>query len=177
MENKKGNIWGIIIIIGGLFILMFLGLLFAFGFGIMNWVGDETVPLLKSVGMVDNWNSTASIEYTIDPLNSILQQSTWLGGVFYALSLLMIFGVAFIYRNYNVRFMIPLFFGMMVILFIASIFVSNIYEEFQTSNDDLGTRLQEQSLLSFFLLYAPGIIALVGFLAGAIMFSGPGVEM
>ena len=53
-----------------------------------------------------------------------------------------------------------------------SMFISNIYEDFYSGTDDLATRMQEQTILSWMILYSPLIFAIIAFIAGAIMFSG-----
>ena len=64
------------------------------------------------------------------------------------------------------------FIACMFLLIITAIFVSNIYEDFYTGTDDVATRLQEHTMLSFLILQSPMIMAVIGFICGIIMFTG-----
>jgi uncharacterized membrane protein YfcA len=99
----------------------------------------------------------------------------YFGVVVYVFGILALFGLAFAYRFTNQKWLIPLFIMLMIIVVIICIFISNIYEEFYTGTDDVSTRLQEQSGLSYLILYSPMIMTVIGFIAGAILFSSPGV--
>ena len=50
--------------------------------------------------------------------------------------------------------------------------VNAIYESIYTGTDEIARSLQAQPILSYLLLYSPAIMALIGFVGGAIMFSG-----
>lgn len=170
--NKKGNIFVILIIIGALFLLMFVGLVLVIGSSVINFVFDIVVPELKDIGMVEGTNMTKIVEITIDPVDSFVQNFKWVAGIIYIFGIMGIFGVAFVFRSSGDKWLIGLFFALVLILVIASIFVSNIYEEFYTGTDEVSTRLQEHILLSWLLLYSPAVMSLVAFLAGIVLFGG-----
>lgn len=172
MTNKKGNILAIMLIIGSLFLLMFMGLLLIIGSSILNFVADTVVPELTGIGMVGGSNVTEAVDITITPVNTVIQNFQWVAGLMYIFGIIGIFGIAYGFRSSGEKWLIGLFIAMVLILVISSIFVSNIYEEFQDGSDDLAMRLKEHALLSYMLLYSPVIISLVAFLAGIILFGG-----
>ena len=172
IKNNKGQITNIIYLVGILFILMFIGLLLAFGGSIINWVMDESVPELTSLGTVGDSNLTEYSSYTITPVNTIIQNFTWLFGIFYILALVSCFGLAFAFRITGNKWLISLFVIMIFMLIITSIFISNIYEDFYNDSGEIGTRLHEQTLLSWLLLYSPLVMSVIGFVCGIIMFTG-----
>lgn len=172
MINKKANIFIIIIIIGALFLLMFVGLALAIGSSVTNYVADIIVPELKDLGMVGGSNVTQAVDLTVTPVDSFVQNFTWIAGLIYVFGIIGIFGVAFAFKNTGEKWLIGLYVAMVLILVISSIFMSNIYEEFYTGTDDVATRLQEHALLSWLLLYSPMVMSLIAFLVGIILFSG-----
>jgi hypothetical protein len=48
-----------------------------------------------------------------------------------------------------------------------------MYQEFYQGTDEFSLRFKDHTVLSFFILYAPAIFSMLGFLAGVIMFSSP----
>jgi len=172
MINKKGNIIGIILMVGILFIILFLGFIIAIGVMTLDFVADEVVPELKAVGVVGETNFTEITEMAIDPVDNIIQSFVWMGGLLYIISLLLCFGIAYAFRFTGSKWLITFFILCMLILVIASIFISNMYEEFYNDSGEVGTRLKEQTLLSYLILYSPLIICVVGFVCGVIMFTG-----
>ena len=178
MNNKGqlGSMWGIIFLVGGLMVLLFIGLLMAGGVSVLNWTMDIVVPEFSSLGMVGDTNMTQISDITLNPVHSLTKGFKWLGGVVYFIGVLAIFALAFIYRATMQKWLMPFFFGLMIILLIVSIFMSNIYEDLYRGTDELASGLKEQDLLSWMILYSPAIFSIVGFIAGAIMFSGAGTE-
>ena len=76
------------------------------------------------------------------------------------------------FKNSPNKWLIGFYFLLMIMLIMGSILISNMYEEFYDSNDDLSTRLKEHTILSFMILYSPGIFTIIGFITGIILFSG-----
>lgn len=173
---KKGNIEAIIYMSLVLFLVLLLGMGLVFGGMVIDWVFDEAVPELSSVGMVGNANMTEYAGYTITPVNSVVQSFTWMGGVVYILALMGCFGLAFVFRFTGNKWLMGLFIAVVLMLVLASIFISNIYEDFYDDSGDVGTRLHEYTLLSFLILYSPIIMAVIAFICGIIMFTGEGGE-
>ena len=176
MENKKGNIVSIIWMIGILFVIILVGIGIAFGGMVIDWTFDEAVPELTGLGQVGNANLTDIGSMTLTPVNTFVQSFTWLGGVIYMLGLLGCLGLAFAFRFTGNKWLGGFFIVCMLLLIITSIFISNIYEEFYNGGDEVGTRLHEQVLLSWLLLYSPLVMCVIGFVCAIIMFTGNGEE-
>ena len=174
--NKKGSIEAIIMLIFVLFLLMFVGFLLVFGAVVIDWVFDEAVPELTSLGTVGSTNLTEISKYTLTPVNNVVQSFTWMAGVFYMLALMGVFGLAFAFRFTGNKWLMGFFIVAMLLVVMSSIFMSNIYEEFYDDTGEIGDRLKEHSFLSWLILYSPLVMCVVGFIAGAIMFTGEGGE-
>jgi len=172
MENKKGQIESVIWIIGILFLILLVGFGMAFGSIVIDWVFDEAVPELSTLGMVGSSNLTQVSDYTLTPLNNVVQSFTWMAGVLYILGLTICIGLSFAFRITGNKWLVAFFIACMFLLIVASIFISNIYEEFYNDGSEVGIRLHEHTLMSFLLLYSPLVMCIVGFTCGIIMFTG-----
>lgn len=174
MKNKKGqNALGIIFFIGLLAIILIIGFIMAIGSSVTNYVADEVVPELSGLGVVGNTNLTEVSQYTIQPANVVIQSLTWLTGVFYVIMLLGSLGIAFSMRGSGANgWLIGLYFMLVILLIFLSIFISNMYQDFYETSGDFGNIMREHGLLSYMILYAPMIYAVIGFITGAIIFSG-----
>ena len=171
-KNKKG-LMGILLVIGGLFLLVMLGLMMAIGSSTINYVMDIAVPEFKSLGMVGDTNATFITEVAIDPVNSFIQNLTFITGIVYVFGILGIFGLAFAYRNTGDKWLAGLFVSLVLLLVIACIFVSSIYEDIYDDDSEIGTRMKEHTILSFLVLSSPAIMGMIAFIVGIILFSGP----
>ena len=172
MKHRKGNVFAVILIVGVLFLLLLAGLFLSFGILTLDWVFDEAVPELTNLGNVGDANLTEISGYTISPVNSIVQSFTWLGGLVYVFAFVGCLALAFAYRMTGGKWLMGLFLVCLFLLVVASIFISNIYEDFYNGNDDVGTRLKEQTLLSWLILYSPIVISIIGAISGIIMLTG-----
>tara|TARA_R100001530_G_scaffold112567_1_gene79566 strand:- start:1433 stop:1972 length:540 start_codon:yes stop_codon:yes gene_type:complete len=172
INNKRGSMLGILFVVGALFVLLAFGVVIGIGAGVLDMVMDEAVPVFQELGMVDSFNATQATDVAIVPVNNVIQNFTWMTGVLYIFGIIGVFGLAFVYRLTANKWMIGLFFAVMLMLVISSIFISNVYEEFHNGSDELANRLQEHVLLSFMILYSPMILSIIGFLAGLVLFSG-----
>ena len=177
MLNKKGSFLGIMLVIGGLFLLVMFGIVLAIGSSVINWVMDETVPELTALGMQGDFNATHAIGVTISPVNTFVQNFTWVAGILYIFGLLGVFGLAFAFRTSGDKWLIGLFIAVVVILIIGCVFMSNIYEDMYRGNDEFANILKEHVMLSYLILYSPGIMSIIAFLAGIILFSGASREV
>jgi hypothetical protein len=175
-KNKKGNVMVMIIFIIALFAVLFIGFIMIVGSAILNFVFDTAVPELTNLGMVGDANMTQIAGSTITPLNNLVQSFTWLAGVLYILMLVASMGFVFVMRTTPQKWLIGLYFALALLLIIGSIFISNMYEEFATGDDDLSSRLQEHTILNWMLLYSPAILTVIVFMTGVILFSGLGQD-
>lgn len=174
MINKKGQLGAsnIIYFIVILFLVLLAGLLLVFGSVVVTWVWDEAVPELTNLGMVGDANMTSIAGSTITPANTFVQSLTWLIGVFYAMALIGCLGLATAFRFTGNKWLAGFFICCMILLVMACIFISNIYEDFYDDANEIGTRMKEHKLISFFLLESPLIMTVIGFIGGIIMFTG-----
>lgn len=170
--NKKADIMAIVYLVLILFILLFAGLFMAFGSLVINWVFDEAMPELTNLGQVGSTNASQIGQLTLNPVNNVVQSFTWLGGVIYIMAILGCIGISTAFRLTGDRWLMGFFVVCMLMIIIASLFISNIYQDFYDGNDDVGPRLKEQTILSFLILYSPMIMCIIGFVCGIIMFSG-----
>jgi hypothetical protein len=176
VRNKKGSWDGTIYIVGGMAILLFCAFIFVFGSSVLNFVMDQAVPVFDELGMVGYTNMTEVSQYTLHPVNSVIQSMTWMGTILFVFGIIAIFAIAFVYRSYAQRWLIPFFFVTMFVLVLICIFMSNMYQEFLAGTDDIAPIMAEHSGLNYFILYSPLIMSIVGFIAGAIMFGGSGQD-
>lgn len=166
----------IIWMIGILFFVLIGALAVAFGGMVIRWTFDEAVPELSGLGMVGSTNLTEISEYTLSPVNTFVQSFQWMTGLLYVLALLGCVGMSFAFRFTGNKWLIGLFIACMLMLIIASIFISNIYQDFYQDGGDVGTALHEQAMISWLILYSPLVMCIIGFICGIIMFTGEGQE-
>lgn len=159
-----------------LFLIMFAGIIIAIFSAVTNYVFDVWTPEVTDLGDVSGANFTEIAGYTITPLNDVVQSFTWIAGIIYVFFLIGIILLAYLFSDQPNRWLLGLFFGFVFITVIASIFISQIYEDFYDDNDEIGQILQEHVLLSFMILHSPIIITAVSLIAGVILFSGMASE-
>ena len=176
LKNKKGNIMTIIIFFIILFVVLFAGFILVMSSSVVNFVFDEAMPELSSLGVIGDANMTEVADLTIVPLDNMIQSFTWLTGVIYFLMLIGSFAFAVMSRSNPSKWLMVFYFGCALLLIFGSIFISNMYEDFYDGTDDLSVRLKEHVLLSWMILYAPTIFTVIVFATGIIMFSGLGQE-
>lgn len=174
IKNKRGQILGLVVVVGVIFIVMLVGFIMVTGNAVTNWVADEIVPELSGLGVVGTANLTEIAGYTIQPANTFIQNLNWMTGVLYFMMLIGCFGLAFIIRINPSKLFIGFFFLLAVLLIMGSIFISNIYQDFYDdgAGSELSQRLSENVILSYAMLYAPLINTIVVFITGIIIFSG-----
>ena len=177
IKNKKGNVMIILIVIGGLFLLAMFGVMLVIGSSTINWVMDTAVPELTTLGQVGDFNATHAVDVTISPVNTFIQNFTWVSGLIYIFGLIAIFGLAFSFRMTGEKWLIGLYLCLVFILVIGCIFISNIYEDVHNGTDEIASIVQEHIMLSFLVIYSPAIMSILAFIAGIILFSGPTEEI
>lgn len=170
--NKKGSLMLILYFFMGLFVVLFLGLIFVFGSAVVNWTADNVVPEISNLGSVGAANLTEAASYTITPVNNVIQSFTWVTGVLYVLLLVGLFGIVVANNAKPSNWLIGFYFVLSISLIFSAILVSNIYEEFYTGDDEFAPILKEHVALSNMILYSPGIFTVITFLMGIVLFSG-----
>ena len=175
IKDKRGQgVLGLVMVVGIIMIVMFVGFILVTGNAVVNWVADEVVPPLSNLGVVGNANLTEYSQYTIQPANTFIQSLNWVTGVIYVMMLIGCIGLSFIIRINPSKILIGFFFLLAVVLIMASIFVSNMYQDFYDdgANSELSQRLNENIILSYMMLYAPLINTVIVFVCGIIIFTG-----
>ena len=175
-REKRGAMIGMLLVIGGLFLLVLFGIVLAIGSSVVNYVFDETLPEIEGLGEVGDWNATETSQMVLTPIDTFVQNFTWVSGILYMFGLVAIFGIAFVFRSTGDKWLIGLFFALVLILIIGCILLSNIYEDFHDDNNDIANIMKEHIMLSYLILYSPAIMTIIAFIAGIILFSETGSE-
>lgn len=174
MINKKGQV-SIFIFFGVIVVLLVVGFVLAILISLINWSSETLTPALEGLGMVENTNVSQAVTYSLGNINSVIQTFTWLGGVIFVLAIVScVLFIAFSNENTPPIFL-SLFFAFLILLIFLSIFVSNAYEDLYNGDDEISERLQEQTILSFLILYSPMILTVLAFLTGIFIFVKGGV--
>lgn len=169
-KNKKGLI-AIIMFFALLFIIMIVGFMAAIIFSIVDFGLDELTPIMTDLGVVGSANVSAASEFTFGTLQTTLNAMSWIIGFAYVLALIfsVVFAISYSFNPNPVY--IGLYFMFIILLIFGSIVMSNMYEDILTGDDEIATRLQEQTLLTFMLLHSPVILTAISFLTGIYIFA------
>jgi len=171
-KNKKGNAVGIIIFVILLFVIVIAGFLMSTGGALISWTLDNTVPELTNLGVIGDSNMTEVAEVTLVPFTNFLGNINWFIGVIYVLMLIGSLGFAFYSRMSPEKWLVGLYFLLVLLMVVGSILISNIYEDFYNGTDEYAGYLQDQTVMSFMIINSPVILTIIGFITMAIMFSG-----
>lgn len=173
MRNKKGQVGGMLMFFIVLIVLAVVGLLIGFGAYFFNTTLTPTINELKGIGSIDaGTNMTEITENSTFGSETIVNNFSWITGVLYAIMIIGSLGFAFYMRSSDNKRLIFFYFGLLILLILISILVSNSYENYYTNGDDLANYLHTLPLLSWFVLNSPLIFAIIGIISGIIMFSG-----
>jgi len=168
-RNKKGAI-GIILFFAALLLILIIGFMAVNIAGIVGYVSGEITPIMEDIGMVGETNLSSTAEQTFGVVDSIIQSVPMLVGFGYVMAL--IFTLVFVLvAGYNPH---PAFIGfyvaLMFLLVFGAIVMSNIYQDIYTGTDEIALMLQEQSLMSYLILYSPFLLSIIAIIGGIIMF-------
>ena len=85
----------------------------------------------------------------------------------------LIFSLVFIFIvGYNPHpAFIGFYFSLMLLLIFGCVIMSNMYQDIYTGTDDIATRLQEQTIMSYLILNSPFILAMIAAIGGILMFA------
>lgn len=173
MINKNGSFFPILLFFILLIGVLVVGFILSIGSGTVSLVSDEVSPLLN-LGVIDGVNYSEATLPAVTPVNTIVQSLPMIIGFLYVACL--IFSVIFIVSsksNPHPAF-IGVYFAFMILLIFTSIIISNMYQDIRGANDDIGTRLQGQTLMGYMMLYSPTILTLVAVVSGIFLFSRRG---
>lgn len=170
-KDKRGAL-GIIFFFVALFSILVIGFLTALVVVVIGFGSDELTAVVQDIGDVSGTNISAVAEYTIVPFNDIIQKFGLLAGVGYIMSLISVVVFVVAYRQTQNLIFVGMFFGLLMLLLLGAIIISNAYEEIYSGTDEIADRLHDLTILSYALLYSPHILAVIGFIGGIFMFSG-----
>jgi len=169
-ENKKGGI-GIIFFFAILLLVLILGFVAALVWSVVDIATDELTPIMEDLGMAGDSNISQYAEFGVGTANTFVQAIPWLIAFGYVITL--IFTLVFIFIvGYNPHpAFIGFYFSLMILLIFGCIIMSNMYQDIYTGTDDIATRLQEQSIMSYLILHSPFILAMIAIVGGILMFA------
>lgn len=177
MRNKRGGI-GIILFFVAIILILIIGFILSVGIGILNYAGDVITPELESLGSVNisetaSANFSAASSYSFGVLDDFNQNLGWVFGFVYVVALIFTIGFVISYESNPNPVWIGLYFMFMLLIILGSIILSNMYQNLYEGNDDIGTRLKEQTLLSWMILYSPLVLSVIMVIAGVYLFARP----
>ena len=170
--KPKGQI-SIIIYFVLLFLILIIGFMAAMIFGIIDYASDTITPIMSDLGIGGETGANLSYagEVTFGTLSTILDNVSWLIGIAYVAALIFSIMFALVSSDNPNPFFIGLYFGLMLLLMLGCIIMSNIYEDIYTGTDEIALRLQEQTLLSYMMLHSPVIMVLISMITGIFLFT------
>lgn len=174
-KNKKGAI-GMIFFFIILFLILILGFIAVMSVSIIDYASDTVTPIMTELGVVGDTNLSQAGEITFGTADTFIQAMPWLLGFVYVCALMfsVIFAISYSVNPHPV--FIGFYLMLVVLLIFGSIVMSNMYEEIYTGTDEIATRLQENTIMSYMILYSPFILTLISLLTGIYMFAKPSVE-
>jgi len=176
LKNKKGSAWPIIVFFLILFTIVIFGFIFSIGAAITDYAADTIVPEIRSIGNVSGTNVSQNADYVVVPVNTVVQQIPWIIGLVYVIAL--IFSIVFVVSSRIAPH--PAFLGFyvafIILMILGCIIMSNMYQDIYSGTDEIATRLQEQTLMSYMILFSPVIITFIAFFAGVIAFTRGGQD-
>lgn len=171
MKNNKGQ-FGIIVFFLILFTVLIVGFIAAMAIGIIGYASDELTPILKEVGVsTGDANIEQGMNITADTTSSIVGGLPWLVGFCYVLALFFSIAFIMIYKENPHPAFMGLYIILVFLLVLGSMVMSNMYQDIYTGNDVIATELQQNTLMTYMILWSPWILALIAFVGGVIMFS------
>lgn len=170
-KKAQGGAIGIILFFLILFTILIVGFIAAMAYGIIHYASGIITPTIEGIGMVGDTNVSEAATYSFGTLDTVINSFGLMIGVAYVLALIgsIIFAVSY---NYNPSpVFIALYFGLVLLLIMGSIIMSNMYENIYSGEDIIATELQSQTILSYMILYSPAILTIIAFITGIYIFA------
>ena len=168
--NKRGVI-GIIIFFAILFIILAIGFIAAVFMSAVDFASDTITPVMEDLGVVGEANMSEIAEYTFTQTDRVIQALPWVLALGYGLALVfsIVFVVGFSYNPHPV--FIGFYVALMLLLVFGAMFMANMYQDIYEGDSEIATRLQEQTMLSYMILYSPFILIVIAAIAGIFLFT------
>lgn len=176
LEDKRGfgQILLFFIILFSILVIGFVGALvvvvFAIPFG-------EVSTAIYDIGVVGDTNISQIADDSIVPINTAVQNLGLILGIGFVMSLVSVIIFVLGYRETQSMVFVGVFFGLMLLLILGSIIISNAYEQIYSGNDEIASNLRDQALLSHLILWSPAIFTTIAFIGGIFMFVGKKEEV
>jgi hypothetical protein len=170
MKNKRG-FGGILLFVSVLFIIMIIAFIMAMVVGVVDIASDEITPIMEDLGMVGSTNLSQASEYSFGVANTFVQALPWLTGLMLILALVFSVVFAVVVGAESSPALIGVYLAFVILLIFGGVILSNMYEDIYTGNDELATRLQEQTITSYMILHSPWVIAVISLITGIYLFS------
>ena len=169
-SNKKGQ-FGIILFFIILFTILIAGFAGVMIVSVLDYASDEITPIMEGIGMVGDSNISEYSDYTFGTVDTLVSAAPWLLALMYGLALVfsIVFAVGYSYNPHPV--FIGFYIAFMILLIFGAIIISNMYQDIYSGTDEIATRLQEQTMMSYMLLYSPFILSLIAVIAGIFLFA------
>jgi len=168
-ENKRG-VMGILIFFGVLIVVLILGFLAAVAWSVLDIASDEITPIMEGLGMVEDVNLSQASEVSVGVVDGFVQSMPWLIAMGYVLALVFTLVFVFLVRYNPSPAYFAFFFSLMLLLVLGCVVISNMYQDIYTGTDEVSSRLQEQTIMSFLILHSPFIMSLISIIGGILMF-------
>jgi len=175
MINKRGDMYSTIHIMGTVLLVMCVVFAVALGGFMLKDTLGTVFTEVRGIGMVtDNVNVTTYADIVFNPVETILNNFSLYASVLYILGIILIFTLAFVFRDNANGISVALFIVAALLIIAFSIILSNTYEDMMTGTDVIAVGLQDATMISWLIIYSPTIITIVIFIAGIIMMTGKG---
>lgn len=175
MKNKRGAM-GIIILFIIIFTTLIIGIVGAGAIAVLDLFSDEITPIMTDLGVLDVSDTTSVNlsevgEYTFGTLDIFIQALPWILGLGYGCALIFTIVFSLGYKTNPHPVFLGFYAALMLLLVFGSIILSNIYQDMYVGTNEIATRLQEQTMMSYLILYSPHIMTMIAVIAGIIMFT------
>jgi len=172
LKNDKRGIYGIIVFFIILFSIIIIGFISAVAIGVIKFGSGEITPVMKDLGMVEDYNMSGAATYTFGVMDTFVQSLPWIVAFAYVVAL--IFSVLFVmaYSSNPHPAFIGVYIAFIFLLILGSIILSNAYQDIYEGGDEIAAQLQSQTALSYMILYSPFIMTLIAFITGIYLFVG-----
>jgi hypothetical protein len=153
-----------------------LGFVATIGWTVLDIASDELTPVMEGLGMVGDVNVSQAAQYSVGVADDFVQAMPWLIAFGYVMSLVFTLVFVFIVRYEPHPAFMALYLALMFLLVFGCIIISNMYQDIYTGSDEIATRLQEQTIMSYMILHSPFIMGLIATIGGILMFGMKSTE-
>jgi hypothetical protein len=169
-KDKRG-IMGIIFFFLILFSILILGFFAVVVVGVLDFSSEIVTPVMEGIGVVGDTNISEASTYTFGVADTFINAVPWLIAFAYVMALIFSIVLVLSY-NYNPNpAFIAVYIAFILLLILGSIIISNTYEDIYSGTDEIALKLQDQTAMSYMILYSPMILTAIAFIAGIYLFA------